>query len=171
MIRKLFREESGYSLVEVMVSIFILTAAIIPMVGMFDMGLKTATTSGNYDTARAFANTKLEQAKSLSYTTVKDQFPGTSATPSNITLTPGSSPTISTDPDVSSNFPTVPSDFRYSVSKRYLTLPNPDATATNATLTDGGSTDLTGIIELTVTVRWGSDNSYSTTGVVSRDAL
>ena len=35
-----FKSESGYSLVEVMVSIMILAIAIIPMVGMFDLGLK-----------------------------------------------------------------------------------------------------------------------------------
>ncbi len=55
MIRKLLDEEHGYSLVEVMVSIFILATAIIPMVGMLDMSLTMVTRSGNYDTARAFA--------------------------------------------------------------------------------------------------------------------
>src|SRR3712207_6084010 len=79
---RVLRNESGYSLVEVMASIMILTVAIIPMVGMFDMGLNAATSGGQYDTARAFANKKLEQAKSLPYdststsvTDVKDNFP------------------------------------------------------------------------------------------------
>ncbi len=50
MIKRL-KDETGYSLVEVIASIIILSIAIIPMVGMFDMGLNAATSSGNYDTA------------------------------------------------------------------------------------------------------------------------
>src|ERR671916_1993818 len=73
------RQSGGYSLVEVMASIVILSIAIIPMVGMFDMGLKSATASSKYDEARALANEKLEQAKSLPYdaatTDLKDNFP------------------------------------------------------------------------------------------------
>jgi prepilin-type N-terminal cleavage/methylation domain-containing protein len=77
--RKRLREESGYSLVEVMVSIMLLAIAILPMAGMFDMGLNAATASGNYDTARALANLKLEQAKSLPYETVRTNFPSEAA--------------------------------------------------------------------------------------------
>ena len=58
-----------------MVSIIILAIAILPMVGMFDMGLNSATTGSNYDKARALANLKLEEAKSLPFETVKDNFP------------------------------------------------------------------------------------------------
>src|SRR5919107_4734780 len=79
---KRLREEFGYSLVEVMVSIIILAVAIIPMVGMFDMGLNLAIKGSNYDKARALANLKLEQAKSLPFDTsdvtvqdLKDNFP------------------------------------------------------------------------------------------------
>lgn len=61
------RDERGYSLVEVMVSIVILTIALIPMVGMFDTGLKTAALGGNYDGARALANQKMEEIKALPY--------------------------------------------------------------------------------------------------------
>lgn len=154
---KLLNEESGYSLIEVIVSIFILTAAILPMVGMFDTGLSMATRSGNYDAARAFANMKLEQSKTLSYAQVRDSFPGTGNT------TPGSSAAISTEGGL-------PSGFSYSVGKRYLAPPPVGTTNTNVTLTPGGTTD-TGIIEVTVTVSWGSDNSYSATGVVSRGTL
>ena len=63
--------ESGYSLVEVMVAIVVLTVAILPMVGMFEAALRAATTSGDYDRARACANQRLEQAKSLPYEAVK----------------------------------------------------------------------------------------------------
>src|SRR5215210_4620017 len=64
---RLLKTESGYTLVEVMVSIMILAIAIVPMAAMFDMGLSSATKSGNYDRARALANLKLEQAKSLPF--------------------------------------------------------------------------------------------------------
>ena len=156
--------ESGYSLVEVMVAIMLLALAIIPMVSMFDTALRATTQGSSYDTARAFANAKLEQAKGLSYAQVRDNFPRTGDT------TPSSSAFISTNPHVPSNFPTVPSDFRYFVSKRYLTPPPVGTTSTSATLTPGGTTD-TGIIELTVTVRWGSNTSYGTSGVVSKGTL
>jgi hypothetical protein len=65
------KSESGYSLVEVMVATIVLTVAILPMVGMFEAALRAATTSGDYDRARACANQRLEQAKSLPYEVVK----------------------------------------------------------------------------------------------------
>jgi prepilin-type N-terminal cleavage/methylation domain-containing protein len=64
---KHLRNESGYSLVEVMVAIIILAIAILPMVGMFDAGLQASTEGGNYDKARALANEKLEEIKALSF--------------------------------------------------------------------------------------------------------
>jgi len=63
--------ESGYSLVEVMVAMVVLTVAILPMVDMFEAGLRAATTSGDYDGARACAGQRLEQVKSLPYEAVK----------------------------------------------------------------------------------------------------
>ena len=56
-----------------MVSIIILAIAIIPMVGMFDMGLKSATAGSNYDKARALANLKMEEAKSLPFDNAQGQ--------------------------------------------------------------------------------------------------
>ena len=79
---KSLKTESGYSLVEVMVSIVILSIAIIPMVSMFDMGLKTAVLGGNYDKGRALANQKLEEIKALDYATARTRYP-TSGTSSN----------------------------------------------------------------------------------------
>ena len=58
-----------------MVSIMILAIAILPMVGMFDMGLNAATKGSNYDKARTLANLKMEEAKSLPFADVKDNFP------------------------------------------------------------------------------------------------
>jgi len=57
----------GYSLVEVLVAIAILSLAILPMVGMFEAALRAATLSGNYDKARALANEKLEEIRALPY--------------------------------------------------------------------------------------------------------
>jgi prepilin-type N-terminal cleavage/methylation domain-containing protein len=59
--------ERGYSLVEVLVAIVILSLAILPMVGMFDAALRAATLGGNYDKARALANEKLEEIRALPY--------------------------------------------------------------------------------------------------------
>ncbi len=67
MFRSLHKEERGYSLIEVMVSIMILALAILPMVGMFDAALRAATLGGNYDRARALANEKLEEVRALPY--------------------------------------------------------------------------------------------------------
>ena len=59
--------ESGYSLVEVMVAMMILAIAIIPMVSMFDAGLRAAVLGGNYDKGRSIANEKLEEIKALPF--------------------------------------------------------------------------------------------------------
>jgi len=59
--------ERGYSLVEVLVAILILSLSILPMVGMFDAALRAATLGGNYDRARALANEKLEEVRALPY--------------------------------------------------------------------------------------------------------
>jgi Tfp pilus assembly protein PilV len=167
------REESGYSLVEVMASIMILTIAIIPMVGMFDMGLKAATGSGNYDTARSFANRKLEQAKSLPYdsavssvTDVKDNFPFTAPTtnPTNGSTTAS----ITTSSEAA-----VPNGFSYTVRKRYKCV---SASTSSCTAPTGATSELAnsstdnGLIEVTVTVSW-DNKSYTTTGVVGRGTL
>lgn len=53
----------------------ILALAIIPMVGMFDAGLRAAVLGGNYDEARALANEKLEEVKVLSYAQAVSKYP------------------------------------------------------------------------------------------------
>lgn len=61
--RRLRSEQSGYSMVEVLAAIVILSLAILPMVSMFDAGLRAAVLGGNYDKARATANSNLEELK------------------------------------------------------------------------------------------------------------
>ena len=77
-------EESGYSLVEVLVAMVVLTIAIVPMVGMFDAAIRAANASGAYDEARSCAVQKLEQAKSLPYETVEDGLPSGACEPSGL---------------------------------------------------------------------------------------
>lgn len=149
------KDQSGYSLVEVMASIVILAIAIIPMVGMFDAGLKAANTSGNYDKARALANSTLEEAKSLPYEEVRDDFPAASATPGDSGWRSYAGPN-------SADF----TGFEYRVDKQYLDRPDPDSAVQS--FSDSASDD--GLIKLTVTVRWDSSKTYSTTGVVANGA-
>lgn len=146
---KLSADEAGYSLVEVVVSILLLSIAIIPMVGMFDAGLKSATMSGNYDKARAVANRQLENAKSLPYETVRTSFPDASAN-----LARGNSGQITSTSQTVAD----PAGFRYTVTKRFL---NPNFT--NSTM---GDQDL---MKVTVSVtRPDSSVPYNATGVVAR---
>lgn len=64
---KVVKSEAGYSMVEVLVAILILAVAIIPMVGMFDAGLRAAVVGSNYDQARALANANMESVKSMKF--------------------------------------------------------------------------------------------------------
>ena len=161
------RRESGYSLVEVMASIVILALAILPMVGMFDMGLKTATRGSNYDKSRALANLKLEEAKSISYTNLESSFPVSPSTPDS---TSGyyDSGFIQESGPTSANF----TNFRYRVEKQYMKQPDtaPGTSSIEFTECDAipntCSTD-TYLMRITVTVRWADGNEYTTLGLVS----
>jgi prepilin-type N-terminal cleavage/methylation domain-containing protein len=153
-----FGDESGYSLVEVLASIMILAIAIIPMVGMFDTALRSASLGANYDTARTLANKQLERAKGLPYDTVENNFPFNTPTAA---MTGGTytSPTPITSVAVPHE---VPQGFRYTVTKQYKAVP-----ASGNTVNLANSTTDQGIIEVKVTVSWG-DNSYTATGVKAR---
>lgn len=161
MIKRL-KNEDGYSLVEVVVSILLLSIAIIPMVGMFDAGLKASSTSGNYDKARSFANEMLENAKSGTYAATRDSFPVASSTPSG-----GGSYTSS---DLSVPVSVGLSDgSTYEVVKQYL---DPAGSASNPISASGtasfGATSGTdqGLMRVTVTVKW-NGNEYKNAGVVA----
>ena len=142
------KNEAGYSLAEVMVAIMLLTIAIIPMVGMFDAGLKAATEGSNYDKARALAKKQMEIAKSLPYSTVRDSFPVGSSAPST------STGVYESPNQTDADFP----GSTYKVRKAYAGL---------------GSTEITedasarAMMKITVTVNWGGGKTYSTTGLVS----
>jgi Tfp pilus assembly protein PilV len=159
------RGEFGYSLVEVMVSILIISLAILPMVGMFDMGLQTVTRGSNYDKSRALANLKMEEAKSLPFADLESNFPE-AATPYS-----GSGNYLSdwmTDSGESywdDNY----ANFEYRIEKQYMTQPPTDSDGDPALPsqdwdTSGTPTDL---IRVTVTVRWADGNEFTTFGLVS----
>jgi prepilin-type N-terminal cleavage/methylation domain-containing protein len=165
--RKRLNNESGYSLVEVIVSIIILSIAILPMAGMFDMGLRTATTGSNYDKARTLANLKMEQAKSLPFDStdatnqdVKDNFPEAAAT---TTTYNGSgfyqSAWMTVSGPASADF----TNFHYRVEKQYMVQPSQTPTSTSENF--GPSSSATNLIRVTVIVGWGpySSGNYSKT--------
>lgn len=154
MVKKL-KNESGYSLVEVMVAIMLLTIAIIPMVGMFDAGLRAATQSSNYDKARALANKQMETAKNLPYTaplpaaSVRNNFPSGTGAPDPFSG-------VITSPDqTDTDFPGA----TYTVRKAYV------RSGTTEVVEDA---NVGTMMQVTVTVTWGSGNSYSTIGLVSK---
>lgn len=157
MLIKRIRSEAGYSLVEVIVSIMILGIAILPMVGMFDAALRSASLGGNYDTARALANKQLERAKGLPYETVRNNYPSTTAP---MTAGSYSSPTLITSTSVPHE---VPQGFGYAVVKQYKAVP-----AAGATVNLGNSTTDQGIIEIRVTVSWGGNHTYTAAGIKAR---
>jgi prepilin-type N-terminal cleavage/methylation domain-containing protein len=80
-------QEFGYSLVEVMVAMVVLTVAVVPMVGMFEGAIQAANASGDYDEARTCAVQKLEQVKSLPYETLEGGLPGGVCRPSGLAYT------------------------------------------------------------------------------------
>ncbi len=163
------KNESGYTLVEVMASIMILAIAIIPMVGMFDMGLKSATKGSTYDQARQLANAQLERAMGLSYSNVQSNFPTASpCTP--FTSTGYCSSTVSvTDPSYSA----LPSGSTYKVEKQYICFSKTgnvnDCSLAGPNLVNAYSDKTNSspnMIQITVTVNW-SGNSYKVTGLKS----
>jgi Tfp pilus assembly protein PilV len=156
---KRLEQEAGYSLVEVMASIILLSLAILPMVGMFDMGLQTATKGSNYDKSRALANLKLEEAKSLPFASLQNDFPVAGSTPDATTgyydsgFIPASAPFT---------------NFQYRIEKQYMKKPDASSTEFKRCDEDSNtcSTD-TDLIRITVTVQWADGNEYHTLGLVS----
>ena len=140
------KDEAGYSLVEVIVSIILLSIAIIPMVSMFDVGLKTATRGGNYDQARALANERLEEIKALPF--------------KNDTLRADS--VVEVYPPGEKDVPS-PGIFDSTVTTAYQTASYNDSPAKGTT--PGGATPTTRM-KVVVTVTW-DGNSYTTSGLMA----
>ena len=122
------------------------------MFGMFDMGLESATTGSNYDKARALANKQLEQAQSLSYDTVRTNFPNA---PCTFSVSGLCEATNRQDPD--SEF----DHLRYTIRKQYVN----GSTFANAN-------DDTSMMKITVVVGWGGnsfdDTTYTATDIKTR---
>ncbi len=154
LIRKSLKTESGYTLVEVMASIILLSFAIIPMAGMFDMGIEAATAGSNYDKARTLANLKLEEAKSLDFAAVENDFPGAGNT------TPYDDPAWLTDEDFT--------NFKYRVEKVYICQPDPDSPSQEwSSPPEGCEGPTTDLIRVKVTVQWPDGSEYTTFGLVA----
>ncbi len=140
------RDEAGYSLVEVMVAIMILAIAVIPMVGMFDAGLRAAVLGGDYDRARAIAGEELEEMRTLPYNT-----PPNPPADSVVEIYPPGGAVACTPP--------IEAGFSCQVQMAYVRLDSAAIVADPNART---------MIQATVTVTWGDGNSYSTTGLVSK---
>jgi Tfp pilus assembly protein PilV len=156
LIRSLLKEERGFSLMESIIAIILLTLAILPMVSMFDMGLHGVTANSHYDKARTLANLKLEQAKSLPFADVENNFPAAGVT------TPYDGTAWFTEPGA--DF----ANLQYTVKKRYMTQPPTTPGSSVNFTTSGTATDL---IRVTVTVRWSdgaNTNTFTTNGLVAR---
>ena len=154
MIHRLFNEERGYSLVEVMASIIIMALAILPMVAMFDTGLNSASRGSNYDKARMLANANLEKVQSLSYLSAR-----TTYKPLNADPVPGV--------PVSCDQSMLPAE-----DQDIFSPPRGDCevTTTYVDLVDGNyEPDSSATIQMRVEVRVEWDNSsYTTTGLKAR---
>ncbi len=131
-------DEAGSSLVEVLVAMTVLAIVIVPMVGMFEAGLRAATTSGDHDTARTLANEKLEEIRALPYS----EPGGVSDSAVERYAPPG-------PPDGEEG------DFAYAIRTTFVD---------GELLGPAGSP--TGQMRVDVTVEW-KEGSYSTAGVVS----
>jgi prepilin-type N-terminal cleavage/methylation domain-containing protein len=89
------KSAAGYSLVEVMVAMVVLTVAVVPMVGMFDAAIGAADASADYDKARTCAVQKLEHLKSLPYEAVDGGLQSGVCTPSGFGYTIAARPVSS----------------------------------------------------------------------------
>ena len=141
------KKEAGYSLVEVMVAIMLLSIAIIPMVGMFDAGLRAAVLGSNYDKARALAHEKLEEVRALPFR--RDPNPPVDSLVE--IYPPGTRPCTGATPP----------PFDCQARTTYARLDDD----TGAVVPDSSARTM---MQVTVTVTW-NGHSYSTTGLVSKE--
>ncbi len=147
MIKRL-KDETGYSLVEVMVAIMLLAIAIIPMVSMFDAGLRAAVLGGNFDQARAIAGEELEEVRALPF-----RIDGGPADSVVEIYPPGAGSVACTAP--------IATGFGCQVQTTYVRVDSSSVVADPAAR---------GMMEVEVTVTWdGGGKSYTTTGLITRE--
>lgn len=132
-------DESGASLVEVMVAVAVLALAVIPLVGMFEAGLRAVAASGDYDRARALANAQLEGVRALPYSK-----PGGAADSAVELHAPPGGPEVEEG------------RFAYTVRTDFV----------DGGLSGRADGSATGQMRVEVEVRW-EGGSYATAGVVS----
>lgn len=130
-------------MVEVLAAIVILTVAIIPMMAMFDTGLRSASTSGNYDKARTLANTQLETIKGMEYENAETVYP-----PDGSAISCNSG------------------NFVCEVDTTYVYLDVPSG-SDEADFQNSGADDPKDMMRIVVTIEWGNGNSYSATGLAA----
>ncbi len=145
MVKKL-KDEGGYSLVEVMVAIMLLSIAIIPMVSMFDAGLRAAVVGSNYDQARAIAGEEQEEIQALPFR--RDGSPDDSV----LEIYPPGATTPCTG--------TMPAGFGCQVKTAYVSV------GTTGVINDPNARTM---IKVEVTVTWSGGGPYKTTGLVSKE--
>ncbi len=154
--RLLKSDAGGYSLVEVMVSIVILTLAIIPMVGMFDMGLDSAVRGGNYDGARALAKKQMEVVRSLPYATARANVPNAPCTFNGSGLCESLN---RQDPDATF------SEYRYTLRKQFVELDGAAAGFVDSSQDQG-------YMRVSVVVGWGGagfdETTYTATSIKAK---
>ncbi len=145
---KLLKEEAGYSLVEVMVAIMLLSIAIIPMVSMFDAGLRAAVLGGNFDQARSIAGEELEEVRALPF-----RIDGGPADSVVEIYPPGGGAVACTGP--------IATGFGCQVQTTYVRVDSSSVVADSAARS---------MMEVKVTVTWnGGSKSYTTTGLTSKE--
>lgn len=143
-----FRDSSGYSLVEVLAAIVLLSVAIIPMIAMFDSALQATSTSGSYDEARAQANESLETAKARGFTWTVGEYPP--------------------DDGASERCEGFSSGGNLDSCEVETTYVWVDTSTSPAEFKQSDSDDPRDMVKVTVTVEWdGDDSEYSTAGVIA----
>jgi hypothetical protein len=125
---------------EVLAAIMLLSIAILPMVGMFDAGLRAAVVGSNYDKARTLANERLEEVRALPY-----KKPGAPAD-SVVEKYPPAAPVTGTE-----------GIFAYTVQTKFV----------NASFSNPSNSPSTPQMRVQVTISWPVNNSYITTGYVA----
>lgn len=145
---KTVKDESGYSLVEVMVAIMLLAIAIIPMVSMFDAGLRAAVVGSNYDRARAIVGEEQEEIQALPFRV--DPNPPVDSV---VEIYPPGATTPCTG--------TMPAGFNCQVKTTYVSV------GSTGVIDDPNARAM---LKIEVAVTWdGGNSSYTTTGLVSKE--